>query len=204
MRTAIGFDGTPVPEPLRPALDWVDGLDARVQDASTCDPGPVSKAVATAGRYVIKRHILIPGFAAAWCAGVLSGHEGLRRVGAVGTVGMVATGVASRSIKAHIRRRRPDECEPRLRPGYRIGARSFPSGHAASAFAAATAVASATRTPAEAAMVYGCAAVLASGRVVRHRHWASDVLAGALLGTGVTLLARALLPGMGRIQPLLK
>ncbi|MGF7177692.1 undecaprenyl-diphosphatase [Azospirillum doebereinerae] len=198
---AMGFNGTPVPDVLRPTLSRIDELDARVHDVCTCDPGPISAAVATAGRYVIKRHILIPGFAAAWCAGMAAGHDGLRRAGAVGMVGLLATATASRTIKAHIRRRRPDECEPRRKPGHRISARSFPSGHAASAFAAATAVASATRTPGEAALVYACAAVLASGRVVRHRHWASDVLAGALLGTGVTLLTRALLPGLPKRAP---
>jgi len=198
---AMGFNGRPVPEALRPTLTWVDELDSRVHDVCTCDPGPVSAAIATAGRYVIKRHILIPGFAAAWCAGMAADHDGLRRAGALGVVGLVATATASRNIKARIRRRRPDECEPRRKPRHRISARSFPSGHAASAFAAATAIAAATRKPGEAALVYGCAAVLASGRVVRHRHWASDVLAGALLGTGVTLLARTLLPSLSKRVP---
>lgn len=198
MTDAIGYNGTPPPTPLRPALGWVDDLDARVHDAVTCNPGPVENAIATAGRYVIKRHILIPGFAAAWCVGLLTGQEALRHAGGLGFVGVVATGTASRTIKARIRRRRPDECPPRRRDGHRISARSFPSGHAASAFAAAAALASATRSPAEAALVYGCAAVLASGRVVRHRHWMSDVLAGAALGTAVTLLARTLVPGLGR------
>jgi len=192
----MGFNEAPVPAALRPTLGWIDALDARVHDACTGNPGPVERGIATAGRYAIKRHILIPGFAAAWCVGVVAGHAGLRHAGGLGVVGLVATGTASRSIKARIRRRRPDECHPRLKAGHRISARSFPSGHAASAFAAAAAVASATRTPGKVVLVYGCAAVLASGRVVRHRHWLSDVLAGALLGTAVTLLARALVPGL--------
>ncbi|SMH62204.1 phosphatase PAP2 family protein [Azospirillum agricola] len=196
MSDAIGYNGAPVPEPLRPILTRIDGIDAHLHDACTGRAGAVEQAIATAGRYVIKRHILIPGFAATWCVGMLAGNDRLRRAGGVGVVGLMATAAASRSIKARIRRRRPDECHPRLRDGYRISARSFPSGHAASAFAAATAIASAVATPGEAALVYGCATVLASGRVMRHRHWVSDVMAGALLGTAVTLLARTLLPGL--------
>lgn len=198
MSKAIGFNGAPAPDLLRPGLTWIDALDARIHDAVTRNPGPIDRAIANAGHYVIKRHILIPSFAAAWVVGMATGHDRLRDAGGLGVVGLVATATASRTIKAHIKRRRPDECEPRRKPGWRISARSFPSGHAASAFAAATAAASVARTPAEAVLAYGCATVLVSGRVARHRHWVSDVVAGALLGTAVTLLARSVLAGLRR------
>ncbi|WP_109110321.1 phosphatase PAP2 family protein [Azospirillum sp. TSO35-2] len=191
---AIGYGGTPAPELLQPALSAIDSLDGQLHDAVTCDPGPVSQALATAGHYVIKRHVLIPGFAIACGVGVLTGNADLRRAGGVGVVGLVATATASRSIKRFVKRRRPDECAPRRKRGWRISARSLPSGHAASAFAAATALATVSRSPAQSLVIYGTAAALASGRVVRHRHWASDVLAGAVLGTAITLLARRLLP----------
>ncbi|WP_245636870.1 phosphatase PAP2 family protein [Azospirillum thiophilum] len=190
----FGYGGNPAPALLRPALTAVDALDAQVHDIVTCDPGPVSRALATAGHYAIKRHVLIPGFAVAGIVGLLSGSADLRRAGSVGVAGLVATAAASRSIKRYVKRRRPDECAPRRKPGWRISARSLPSGHAASAFAAATALATVSRSPAQSLMIYGTAAALAGGRVTKHRHWASDVLAGALLGTAITLLARRLLP----------
>ena len=189
----MDFNGAPVPASLHPVLTWIDGLDSHLQDRCTGNPGPVDRALSTAGHYAIKRHILIPGFALSFCLGVATGHDGLRRAGELGVIGLVASATASRGIKAHVRRRRPDECEPRRRSNRRISARSFPSGHAASAFAAATALAAVTRNPAQAALVYGGAAMLATGRVFRHRHWASDVLAGALLGTAVTWIAGAFL-----------
>ncbi|QCG95201.1 phosphatase PAP2 family protein [Azospirillum sp. TSA2s] len=189
----IGYGGNPVPAILQPTLTAVDALDAQVHDIVTCDPGPVSHALATAGHYAIKRHVLIPGFAIAGIVGLLTGRPDLRRAGSIGVAGLVVTATASRSIKRYVKRRRPDECAPRRKPGWRISARSLPSGHAASAFAAATALATVSRSPAQSLMIYGTAAALAGGRVVRHRHWASDVLAGALLGTAVTLLARRLL-----------
>ncbi|PWC87272.1 hypothetical protein TSH100_10820 [Azospirillum sp. TSH100] len=189
----IGYGGQPAPAALQPALTAVDTLDAKLHDIVTCDPGPISQALATAGHYVIKRHVLIPGFAIAGLVGLLTGQPDLRRTGAVGVAGLVATATASRSIKRYVKRRRPDECEPRRKAGWRISARSLPSGHTASAFAAATALATVSRTPAQSMLIYGTAAALASGRVVKHRHWASDVLAGALLGTAITLVARRLL-----------
>jgi undecaprenyl-diphosphatase len=189
----IGYGGRPAPAVLQPALTAVDALDAQVHDIVTCDPGPVSRVLASAGHYVIKRPVLIPSFAIAGLVGLLTGQEDLRRAGSVGVLGLVATATASRSIKRYVKRRRPDECEPRQRPGKRISARSLPSGHAGSAFAAATALATVSRSPAQSLMIYGAAAAMASGRVVKHRHWASDVVAGALLGTAITLVARRLL-----------
>lgn len=183
--------------PELPVPDWLDRLDVTLQDRCARLPVERDGSVATASRYAIKRHILIPGFAIAWGAGVLTGRPRLRNAGAAGTLGLIATAMASRSIKAQIRRRRPDERQ-RRHIGRPVSARSFPSGHAGSAFAAATAVAVALGGPAEAALVLAGAGILASGRVVRGRHWPSDVVAGAVLGSTVTLLASWLVRGVGR------
>lgn len=57
---------------------------------------------------------------------------------------------------------------------------SFPSGHAAAAFAVAAVVAG--RHPAAAVPAYGLAALTGYARLERDRHWGSDVAAGAALG----------------------
>ncbi len=62
---------------------------------------------------------------------------------------------------------------------------SFPSAHATSSFAVATAM---TRVAPEAAVVFVLAAALALGRPYLGMHYPSDVLAGALLGVGLGLL----------------
>jgi membrane-associated phospholipid phosphatase len=67
--------------------------------------------------------------------------------------------------------------------------RSFPSGHAGMAFAAAAAVTSETSkwwpksTWYVAPVMYGGAALVAISRMYDNRHWASDVVMGAAIGT---------------------
>lgn len=63
---------------------------------------------------------------------------------------------------------------------------SFPSEHAAAAFAIATAVA--FRVKGWGAALLGLAAVLAAGRVFLGLHYPSDVLAGALVGAATAFL----------------
>jgi diacylglycerol kinase family enzyme/membrane-associated phospholipid phosphatase len=90
---------------------------------------------------------------------------------------------------------------PRLRPAYedlplarRLALRdhprssSFPSGHAASAAAFATAVA--MESPAAGLAVAPIAAAVAYSRVHTGVHWPSDVAAGMLMGTGIALATR--------------
>jgi undecaprenyl-diphosphatase len=68
---------------------------------------------------------------------------------------------------------------------------SFPSGHATSAFSAALLL---SDDDALWPLYYAVAVVVAGSRVHVRIHHASDVVAGALLGTGFGLLARHLFP----------
>src|SRR4029077_9071100 len=69
------------------------------------------------------------------------------------------------------------------------GQRSFPSGHAVAAFSAAAAVTAetsrwwpSTRLVIGTAM-YGGAGMVGLSRMYNNRHWASDVIMGAAIGT---------------------
>jgi decaprenylphosphoryl-5-phosphoribose phosphatase len=62
---------------------------------------------------------------------------------------------------------------------------SFPSAHATSSFAVATAM---TRVAPEAGVAFLLAALLALGRPYLGMHYPSDVIAGALLGVALGLL----------------
>jgi membrane-associated phospholipid phosphatase len=101
-----------------------------------------------------------------------------------GVLGPVAIGL-NFVVKVIVRRPRPMlEGLPPL--GGAPSSLSFPSAHATSSFACATAM---TRIAPEAAVLFVLAAAISAGRPYLGMHYPSDVLAGALLGVGLGLLA---------------
>lgn len=127
-------------------------------------------------------------------AAVLASRKGATRRAALR--GAAAIGGASFTINALAKpllpRRRPvHEDLPvarRLALHHHPRSSSFPSGHAASAAAFATAVA--MESPAVGLAVAPVAAAVAYSRVHTGAHWPSDVVAGVLMGTGVALATR--------------
>jgi membrane-associated phospholipid phosphatase len=100
-----------------------------------------------------------------------------------GILGPVAIGL-NYAVKVIVRRPRPVlEGLPPL--GGAPSSLSFPSAHATSSFACATAM---TRIAPEAAVLFALAAGIAFCRPYLGMHYPSDVLGGALLGTGLGLL----------------
>jgi membrane-associated phospholipid phosphatase len=97
-------------------------------------------------------------------------------------------------IKAMFRRVRPEDDHPPEGPlpygMHRPLTSSFPSGHAASAFTAATLLAGGSATP----VWFALAAAVASSRVYTQMHHASDIVAGAALGLALGVAARKLVP----------
>ena len=108
-------------------------------------------------------------------------------------VGNVVTGV----IKGTVGRARPyavadtNANDYQLFRGFRKGVdySSFPSGHALAGFAAAAAVTSETTrwwpksTKFVAPVMYGGASLVAASRLYNNKHWASDVVMAAAIGT---------------------
>jgi membrane-associated phospholipid phosphatase len=98
-------------------------------------------------------------------------------------LGPVAIGL-NYLVKLLVRRPRPVlEGLPPL--GGAPSSLSFPSAHATSSFAVATAM---TRVDALGALAFGIAVVLALGRPYLGMHYPSDVLAGVVLGVVLGLL----------------
>jgi undecaprenyl-diphosphatase len=89
------------------------------------------------------------------------------------------------AIKAMAERPRPSAAVPEADPLMRAGGWSFPSGHAATAFAGAVALTYLWRRWAPAFFVLAVA--IAFSRVYVGVHYPGDVLAGAALGTLVGL-----------------
>jgi undecaprenyl-diphosphatase len=108
------------------------------------------------------------------------------------TATVFAADEITRGLKHLVGRERPyvarPEPEPLLTPDLDL---SFPSGHASTSFAGATLLA--LLLPSFAIPFYVLAALIAWSRVYVGVHYPLDILAGAMLGVGVALLATALL-----------
>jgi len=114
----------------------------------------------------------------------------LRMGAALGVESMLTNG----PIKAMFRRVRPEDDHPPEGPlpygMHRPLTSSFPSGHAASAFTAATLLAGGPATP----VWFALAAAVASSRVYTQMHHTSDIVAGAALGVALGVVARRIVP----------
>jgi undecaprenyl-diphosphatase len=106
----------------------------------------------------------------------------------------VESALTNGPIKTVFRRVRPASDHPPEGPlpygMHRPITSSFPSGHAASAFTAATLLAGGPATPAW----FALAGAVAVSRVYTRMHHTSDIVAGAALGVALGLIARRLVP----------
>lgn len=125
-------------------------------------------------------------------AAVLAARRGTTRKAAMrGVLSIALTSPTANAVfKPLLPRRRPAASEL---PAYQTIAdpptsSSFPSGHAASAAAFATAVA--MESPRAALAVIPLAGAVAYSRIHVGVHWTSDVVVGAAVGTGVALATR--------------
>lgn len=123
--------------------------------------------------------------------GVAQGWAGTALLGSA----MAATGATTTARKLWYRRPRPFEKDTGVDPALRPSSASFPSGHAANAFAAARVLAA--LEPDKADDHYRAAAEVAASRVYAGVHYPSDVRAGAGLGYGIADRVARLVPGDG-------
>ena len=133
--------------------------------------------------------------AAMYGSGRLTHHAALAELGLRSAEALAISGAATALIKGVAGRDRPflndrDADDFRVGAGFSGGGHtSFPSGHATAAFAVASVVASESsfRWPHSShviqPVVYGLATSVALARVYGEHHWASDVVAGAGIGT---------------------
>jgi membrane-associated phospholipid phosphatase len=115
-------------------------------------------------------------------------HKEGPRTAALGAQAFIAANAAGTLIKVSAGRARPykDDGKGIFRPfKLKTAYTSFTSGHTTSAFAIASVFARRCASPWVGLTAYGLAAGTALERVYDDKHWASDVVAGAALGTVV-------------------
>jgi membrane-associated phospholipid phosphatase len=130
------------------------------------------------------------------------GNPGLRARGTAGALTVAGAGLLDQVLKNVACRARPSATHagaffsifPCFPASYAYA--SFPSGHATTAFA--TALLLACWYPRQSGLFIGLAVLVGLSRVVLGAHFPSDVLAGAVLGSGVALAAHAYVPAVRR------
>lgn len=124
-----------------------------------------------------------------WAGGKLAGSPETSKAAEHIGIALLASGVANGALKFGVGRERPsftDEPD-RFRPFNRKDRwQSFPSGHATVAFSLAASISEEARRPWVTAATYGTAALVGWSRVYEDRHWASDVVAGAVVGVATS------------------
>ena len=132
------------------------------------------------GRY----HALL--FTTGYALGRLTQNERLTEVSSEGFRSFLISGITVLTLKSIIGRARPYMNEgPLSFHPFTLDNdyHSFPSGHTIVAFSTASVISSNFRHPAVYAITYSLATSVAMARIYKDKHWFSDVLTAAVLGS---------------------
>jgi membrane-associated phospholipid phosphatase len=149
--------------------------------------GPGADRLSHVGNVLGRGRWVALGLVGAAGTGRLTGVPGLAHTAEHTLLALGTAGAVNGALKVGVGRRRPDadsDGDGRFRP-FSLDDRwqSFPSGHVVTAFTVAAALSEEARTPWVTGTTHALAAVVGWSRIHEHRHWASDVVAGAAIGT---------------------
>lgn len=203
IRPAAAAAQSPVLEPREVAIGagaviTVFLLDEAARGAYADWPSGELAIPSRFGNMFGRPQVVLPLVGGAYALGLVNGDRALRDAAAHAAIGLAASGVANGALKFGVGRLRPSTRNDarRFRPmNADDGWQSFPSGHTVVAFSLATAVSMEARTAWVAGVSYGMASVVAWSRLYSDRHWPSDVVGGAVVGT---LTTRAVLRALHR------
>lgn len=151
-----------------------DGVsDPAQRQAIATEPiGPIYKVGDYGGR-MIPNGLYVLGM----LVGGAAGNPNAFRRAEIMTSASVYSAVVATALKYTVREPRPNDSSDR---------KSFPSGHATSAFAFASVVGS-EHGPGYGILAYGLAGIVAYSRMHDNKHYLHDVIAGATIGTSYGL-----------------
>ncbi len=158
-----------------------EGINSWVQRNRT----PSSDDVASVFSYVGNGGVLLGLAGAIYAVGAIDHKESWRKTALLSVESLVTASILVWSTKVIVGRARPNTGESSHTFDsftFDSGYQSFPSGHAAGAFAVATTIAEQSNVLAVDIIAYGLAALASLSRMHDNRHWASDVLIGSAVG----------------------
>jgi len=125
---------------------------------------------------------------ALYLGGHLIGDKYLRETGQILVEAILFNGIVTQAMKMTFRRMRPGYQEGNydfevLEFNGEDGADSFPSGHTSTAFTIATVLSDRIDNTYASILLYSMAGLTAYQRIYADRHWFSDTVLGAVLGT---------------------
>lgn len=124
----------------------------------------------------------LPVLAGFYIAGLAGDNYNAKTVALDGFSASILSALATSVIKGIAGRARPNTGLGPHHWSPFSGDQSFPSGHATGAFAFASVIAGHYDSPWVASTAYTIASLVAVARIEQNAHWASDVVAGGLIG----------------------
>lgn len=160
---------------------WDEDLDHKVRANRDSRLEDISSGVSLVGHPVTCLGVA----GTAWGFGLWKDDPKLVLLGRQSFEAVVVAEAATVALKYATGRERPADSASsgRFHPfSFRPAADSFPSGHTAGAFALASVVAHRSDNPYVSWASYGVAGLVGLSRIYNGEHWASDVVAGAVIG----------------------
>lgn len=171
-------------------------VDTWVQDRRSSGSDDLARAFRHGGQPELT--VGIP--AALFLTGVITRRPALERRGERVLASVLLAGLATGAIKVGVGRLRPTDATDQyvFRPFTSNDA--FPSGHTTMAFALAASLSDEIHRPWATTLLYAGASGTAWSRLNDHKHWLSDVLAGAAVGitAGKMMEGRWRILGLGQ------
>lgn len=171
------------------AVAFVSKLDANISREAPESDSRFALGVARGSEKLGNPVYIAPALGVTWLAGRITGHPGLSASTVRIAGGIAASAAVASAMKLVAGRARPGQLEDDGDLGEFeafSGQTAFPSGHTTVAFSLAAGIDQETRARWVPYVVYPVAGLVGWSRLRDNRHWASDVLAGALVGVWST------------------